>query len=178
MSTSVYALLEVYNKEQGCWDALNINFSRNGEETKADLYLGASSVSGAIFGEDNFDYAEEYDEDAPDKRQRYLDEIEAWFEARVRGSDCKLREDFSPATKETLSKYSYGEYPYTPRNITFTYTELKCLKQLAQLTSKRAANFYKKYFSAMEKILYVTFTSYSGMGYDNISNLRMIIYSV
>lgn len=166
-------------KETGNWKLLKINFLVDGKESSADMYLGSSSFASAVMGEEGFDYVEERDESAPSKKERRLNEINAWFYKRVRDSNMKLRDDFSKELADRLASDSEDPFSYTPVNITFTYGDLQYLKNTAKLVSKRAANFYKYNFSNIERILEFVSCNYGEMWFtDNSDTIRMTVFVV
>lgn len=182
MSRSVYGAIEVRDKKTGNWKFLKINFLVDGRESSADLYLGSSSFALAVMGEEDFDYVEERDESAPSKKERRLNEIDAWFDKRVRDSNMKLRDDFSKELADRLASDSEDPFSYTPTNITFTYGDLQYLKNTAELISKRAANFYEHNFSNIERILEFVSHNYDEMwstnNFDNFDTIRMTVFVV
>lgn len=178
MSRSVYGSVEVRNKKTGLWELLKVKFYTGNDESIADFYLGASSLAAAVTGEDDFDYGDgEEDEYTPSKKQRGLDEIEAWFQKRVSSNTMKLREDFSPELREILAPTKDDPYSFTPTNVTFTYADLQLLKRIAKNTSKRAKNFYKYNFGKIDNILTFVYRNYDDMSFmDTGDQIRMTVY--
>ena len=76
--------LRCATRKTGNWKFLKINFLVDGWESSADIYLCSGSFASAIMGEQDFDYVEERDESAPSKKERRLNEIDTWFDKRVR----------------------------------------------------------------------------------------------
>ena len=179
MSRSAYGAIEVRDKETGKWKFLKINFLVDGWESSVDIYLCSGSFASAIMGEQDFDYVEERDESAPSKKERRLNEIDTWFDKRVRGSNMKLRDDFSKELADRLTPDSEDPFSHAPTNITFTYGDLQYLKNTAKLVSKRAANFYKKNFSNIERILEFVSRNYGEMWFtDSSDTIRMTVFVV
>lgn len=175
MSRSVYASVEKFNKVTNKWEFVRTTFLVGGVETTADYYLGAGQVASALLGDEDFDYCENNeDEYSPDKKRSGLREIGLWFDKRMNNSF--LRDDFSPEVVAILDRKD-ELYSYIPRNITFTYADIKLLKQLAKSVSKRAKNYYKANFSDVENLLDFIYKNISALDYSDTGNgLRAVVY--